>query len=138
CRARATAREVHFVACQFVRPVQACAGLGKQVANIGSVSKARAPELKTCWPSQVLAHTSSHFQIMSNQSDHRFSELLRRIRKWRAFAGASVAEPLFPYFGVVRPFLQLNAPQRGFEGQEERAALPRCQAAGHGCFGMRY
>jgi ABC transporter substrate binding protein len=51
--------------------------------------------------------------------------LLLGRRERRVVASASVAEPLFPRVGVVRPFLQLDAPKRRFRREKERIALRR-------------
>src|SRR6516225_12003642 len=50
--------------------------------------------------------------------------------EWRILTGAGVAEPLFPFVGVVGPFLQLDAPKGRLWGEKESLALRRGQAPG--------
>src|SRR6516165_12696300 len=62
---------------------------------------------------------------------------LRRGGQRRVLAGAGIAEPLFPFGGVVRPLLHLDAPWRRLGGQIEFVALHNGEAAWYDDLGVR-
>jgi hypothetical protein len=56
----------------------------------------------------------------------------------RVLTGPAVGKPPYPFFGLIWPFLQFNAPDRRIGGLEELLPLRGRQAVGYGALGSQH